>query len=100
MAALGMGVQYGVLMPYSRAHETEADVLGFTVNDDRGFNPQSPLIFWHGMAPTVKVMLRWKSLSTHPSDQTRINQLQSLVPQVQPMYQQALAGGVHPQCAG
>ena len=100
MAALGMGVQYGVLMPYSRAHETEADVLGLQLMAIAGFNPQESVNLWHNMAANSKGNAPLEILSTHPSDQTRINQLQSLVPQVQPMYQQALAGGVHPQCAG
>jgi len=52
------------------------------------------------MAASSKGNAPLEILSTHPSDQTRINQLQSLVPQVLPMYQQAQAGGVHPQCAG
>lgn len=100
MAALGMGVQYGVLMPYSRAHETEADVLGLQLMSMAGFNPQEAVSLWHNMAANSNGNVPLEILSTHPSDQTRINKLQTLVPQVQPMYQQALAGGVHPQCAG
>ncbi|WP_316678456.1 M48 family metallopeptidase [uncultured Tolumonas sp.] len=100
MAALGIGVQYGVLMPYSRAHETEADVLGLQLMSMAGFNPQEAVSLWYNMAGASQGNEPLEILSTHPSDQTRINQLQSLVPQMQPVYQQAQAGGVHPQCAG
>jgi predicted Zn-dependent protease len=100
MAALGMGVQYGVLMPYSRAHETEADVLGLQLMALAGFKPQESVTLWNNMAAASKGNAPLEILSTHPSDQTRIRQLQTLVPQVQPLYQQAQAGGVHPQCAG
>ena len=100
MAALGMGVQYGVLMPYSRAHETEADVLGLQLMAVAGFNPQESVSLWHNMAAASKGSAPLEILSTHPSDQTRIKELQSLVPRVLPMYQQAQTNGVRPQCAG
>lgn len=100
MAALGMGVQYGVLMPYSRAHETEADVLGLQLMAVAGFNPQESVSLWHNMAVASKGSAPLEILSTHPSDQTRIKELQSLVPRVLPMYQQAQTNGVRPQCAG
>lgn len=100
MAALGMGVQYGVLMPYSRAHETEADVLGLQLMAVAGFNPQESVSLWHNMASASKGSAPLEILSTHPSDQTRIKELQSLVPRVLPMYQQAQTNGVRPQCAG
>jgi predicted Zn-dependent protease len=100
MAALGMGVQYGVLMPYSRAHETEADVLGLQLMAIAGFNPKESVSLWQNMAAASNGQAPMEILSTHPSDQTRINKLQSLIPQVMPMYQQAQAGGAHPQCAG
>ena len=100
MAALGIGVQYGVLMPYSRAHETEADVLGLQLMAVAGFNPQESVSLWHNMAAASKGSAPLEILSTHPSDQTRIKELQSLVPRVLPMYQQAQTNGVRPQCAG
>lgn len=100
MAALGLGVQYGVLMPYSRAQETEADVLGLQLMAQAGFNPQEAVSLWYNMAASSKGNQPLELLSTHPSDQTRINKLQSLIPQVEPLYQQTQAGGVHPQCAG
>ncbi len=100
MAALGLGVQYGVLMPYSRAQETEADVLGLQLMALAGFNPQEAVSLWYNMAAASTGKQPLEILSTHPSDQTRINKLQSLVPQVEPAYQQAKTNGVHPQCMG
>ena len=100
MAALGLGVQYGVLMPYSRAHETEADVLGMQLMAMAGFNPQESVNLWYSMAANGKGNQPLEILSTHPSDQTRIKQLNAILPQVRPVYEQAKAGGVRPQCAG
>lgn len=100
MAALGLGVQYGVLMPYSRAQETEADVLGLQLMAQAGFNPQEAVSLWHNMSAASRGNQPLEILSTHPSDQTRITKLQSLVPQVEPLYQQAHSAGIRPQCAG
>ena len=100
MAALGMGVQYGVLMPYSRSHETEADVLGVQLMAQAGFNPVESVKLWKNMAAANNGKAPMEILSTHPSDSTRIQQLQSLLPTVTPMYKTAQSQGIHPQCAG
>lgn len=75
-AVLGTGVQFGVLLPYSRTHELEADRLGVTYMHKAGFDPRQSLRFWQNMtaqrggkAPPPELM------STHPSDQTRISAL-------------------------
>jgi len=72
-AVLGAGVQFGVLLPYSRTHELEADRLGVTYMHKAGFDPRQSLRFWQNMtaqrgskAPPPEFM------STHPSDSTRI----------------------------
>lgn len=76
-AVLGAGVQFGILLPYSRTHELEADRLGVTYMHKAGFDPRQSLRFWQNMtsqrgnaAPPPEFM------STHPSDQTRIAALQ------------------------
>ena len=75
-AVLGAGVQFGVLLPYSRTHELEADRLGLNYMAKAGYDPRQSLRFWQNMtaqrgskAPPPEVM------STHPSDQTRIASL-------------------------
>ena len=72
-ASLGAGVQFGILLPYSRTHELEADRLGIEYMHKSGFDPRQSLRFWQNMsaqrgnqAPPPEFM------STHPSDQTRI----------------------------
>ncbi len=72
-AVLGAGVQFGILLPYSRTHELEADRLGVVYMQKSGFDPRQSLRFWQNMtaqrgskAPPPEFM------STHPSDQTRI----------------------------
>lgn len=100
MAALGMGVQYGVLMPYSRSHETEADVLGVQLMAQAGFNPAESVKLWRNMAAASNGQAPLEILSTHPSDSTRIQQLQALLPKVTPLYEAAQSQGLRPQCAG
>lgn len=75
-AVLGAGVQFGVLLPYSRTHELEADRLGLNYMAKAGYDPRQSLRFWQNMtsqrgskAPPPEFM------STHPSDQTRIASL-------------------------
>jgi predicted Zn-dependent protease len=94
---IGMGAQLLVLLPFSRGDESEADVLGLDLMAKAGFNPEGAVTLWQNMAraggekpPEI--------LSTHPSDSTRINGLRSRLPQVDPLYQQARARGLKPNC--
>lgn len=74
IAALGMGVQFGILMPYSRTHESEADLLGLDIMAKAGFNPEEAPKLWQKMKQNKKEQVpEW--MSTHPSDDTRITQL-------------------------
>jgi len=71
---LGMGVTYGVLLPYSRQHELEADVLGVDYMARANYRPSQALSFWQTM--TAQNARRPSELmSTHPSDSTRIENL-------------------------
>lgn len=74
MAGLGLGVQYGVLMPYSRVHESEADIVGQELMAKSGFDPKGSIKLWQNMAKLSKSQPP-EFLSTHPSNQRRINQL-------------------------
>lgn len=74
IAGLGIGVQYGLIMPYSRSHESEADIVGQDLMARSGFEPSASIKLWQNMAKLSKGAPA-EFMSTHPSNQTRINQL-------------------------
>ncbi len=86
MAALGLGAKVGVLLPYSRTHESEADSIGLILAAQAGFDPQEAVRVWQRMqegsggAPS-------EFLSTHPSHETRIKRLQEEMPEALEIYQ-------------
>lgn len=97
MALLGLGAQYGVLMPYSRGQESEADELGLEIMAEAGFRPEASVELWRNMAeaggPSPPEIL-----STHPSPESRMDDLQALLPEAQEIYQQARDSGQTPDC--
>lgn len=75
-AVLGMGLQFGVLLPYSRKHELEADYLGVRYMHQAGYNGVEALNFWNKMASKNSDKARPPEfLSTHPAPETRISQI-------------------------
>jgi predicted Zn-dependent protease len=84
--AYGLGTQVGVLLPYSRLHESEADHLGLIFMAMAGYNPNESVEFWQRMADSKKGGGPPEFLSTHPSDETRINDLKKLVPEAMKYY--------------
>lgn len=74
LGALGLGVQYGILLPYNRAQETEADAIGIDLMARSGFDPQQSIKLWENMARASKEK-PLEILSTHPAEQTRIQNL-------------------------
>lgn len=78
-AALGVGAQYGVLLPFSREHESEADHLGLYYMAKAGYNPAEAPELWRRMA-ALGGGKQPEFLSTHPSEQTRIAQLEKWLP--------------------
>ncbi|HSF11116.1 MAG TPA: M48 family metallopeptidase [Nitrospirales bacterium] len=80
MAALGLGTKVGILLPYSRTHESEADSIGLILAARAGYDPQEAVRVWQRMqqgsegAPS-------EFLSTHPSHETRITRLQEEMPE-------------------
>ena len=79
MAALGAGAQYGVMMPFSRNHESEADHIGLIYMARAGYDPQESIRFWKRMEQAGSAQPP-EFLSTHPSHGTRIAQLEALMP--------------------
>jgi predicted Zn-dependent protease len=84
-SAYGIGAQYGVLLPFSREHELEADKLGLIFMAMAGYDPQTALAFWERMAAAGGGKPP-EFLSTHPSDATRINRIKSALPEAMKYY--------------
>lgn len=95
--ALGLGAQYGILLPYSRAHESEADMLGQELMAQAGFDPREAVSLWQKMAEKGGAAPP-ELLSTHPASTTRIRKLDAQLSQYYPLYQQAQAEGRRPNC--
>jgi predicted Zn-dependent protease len=84
-AALGFGVQYGVLLPYSRSQESEADHLGIIYMAKAGYDPAEAIALWQRMdAMGDARQPQW--LSTHPNPGTRVTQLRQWLPDAQRYY--------------
>lgn len=97
MALLGLGVQVGVLLPFSRVQESEADQLGMIYMANAGFDPHAAIQLWRDMtAKDGAAPPEW--LSTHPSDQRRIRDLQADLPRALGLYETARAQGRVPRC--
>lgn len=88
MKSYGLGTQIGVLLPYSRVHETEADHLGLIFMAMAGYNPNEAINFWQRMAVAKQGNQPLEILSTHPADSTRIKNLQNLIPKAMRYYKQ------------
>lgn len=97
VAGLGIGVQYGVIMPYSRSHESEADIVGQDLMAHSGFDPQASVKLWQNMAKLSKTAPP-EFMSTHPSNETRIKQLNNHLVVSQPYYQAEKQRGSLPKC--
>ncbi|MEW6673859.1 MAG: M48 family metallopeptidase [Thermodesulfobacteriota bacterium] len=80
MMAFGLGATVGVMLPYSRLHENEADELGLIFMAMAGYDPRKAIDFWERMAKKKGDKAPPELLSTHPSDQTRINNIKAAIP--------------------
>ncbi len=87
MAALGAGTQVGVLLPFSRKHESEADYVGILLAADAGYDPRESVALWERMAQLSGGGGQAEFLSTHPSHDTRIEQLKEWMPEAMAIYQ-------------
>ncbi|TRW91523.1 M48 family metallopeptidase [Candidatus Methylobacter oryzae] len=98
LGMLGVGAQYGILMPYSRTHESEADVIGVDLMAKAGFDPQQSIGLWQKMERASQGQQPLEFMSTHPSHATRIQDLEKHMPQAMSLFQQAQAAGKQPHC--
>jgi predicted Zn-dependent protease len=95
---LGLGMQYGVLMPFSRAQESEADEIGILLMARAGFDPRESVALWQNMARASGGQSPPEFMSTHPSHSTRIRRLEAAMPVALRFYEQAVEAGRRPNC--
>lgn len=81
LGVYGLGAQVGVLLPYSRTHESEADKLGLIFMSMAGYDPNVAVGFWERMAAQKQGQAPPEFLSTHPSDRTRIENIKKNIPE-------------------
>jgi metalloendopeptidase OMA1, mitochondrial len=93
MGVLGAGAQYGVLNPFSRSHESEADSVGLRYMARAGYDPREAIGFWERMSAASRGAPS-EFLSTHPSHETRIQRLKADMPKALEIYRQATGKGV------
>ena len=86
VAAVGLGGQVGVLLPYSRAQESEADHIGLLLMAKAGYDPHESVALWRRMEQSGGGSGP-EFLSTHPNPGTRIANLEGWIPQALPYYQ-------------
>jgi len=85
MGALGVGAQYGVILPFTRSQESEADIVGLKLMARAGFNPTGAINLWQNMKNASDKQIP-ELLSTHPAPDTRIKQLQEKLPEAMAIY--------------
>jgi len=97
MGLLGVGAQYGVLLPYSRIQESEADTMGLDLMAKAGFNPRESTRLWINMSRAGGGQPP-EFLSTHPSHSTRISDLNRHMQVALQLQSRAQQQGKHPAC--
>jgi len=86
MQSYGLGAQYGILLPYSRLQETEADRLGLIFTAMAGYDPRAAVAFWTRMSASKEGASPPEFLSTHPADTTRIQNIEQMMPEAMQYY--------------
>lgn len=98
MQGLGLGAQFGVALPFGRKQESESDEIGLELMAKAGFEPQASVTLWQAMGQASKGKQQWEFLSTHPSHERRISDLNANMSAASTLYQQAKAAGNKPNC--
>lgn len=92
MGAYGVGTTVGVMLPFSRSHELEADRWGLIFAAKAGYNPQEAIALWERMEKASNGQKPPEFLSTHPSEGKRIERLKELMPEALKYYQPMNSG--------
>jgi predicted Zn-dependent protease len=88
MGLLGVGSQFGILLPFSRKHESEADHIGLLLMAAAGYDPRESIRFWQRMEK-VGGGSRSEFASTHPSHEHRARDLQRWLEEAEPLYDES-----------
>jgi predicted Zn-dependent protease len=94
---LGVGTTLGVMLPFSRTHEREADLIGLELMARAGFDPKASVELWNNMMAASGGEAP-EFLSTHPSGDSRIRELEAAMPEALRLHEQARAAGRRPSC--
>ncbi|MBU4304949.1 MAG: M48 family metallopeptidase [Candidatus Omnitrophica bacterium] len=88
LLAFGIGTNVGIVLPYSRLHEKEADHIGLILMARAGYNPETAVAFWHRMNEHAEARPP-EFLSTHPAPETRIQAIRAALPEAMRYYKPA-----------
>ncbi|KKO47237.1 peptidase [Arsukibacterium ikkense] len=97
MAALGVGAQLGVVLPFSRTHESEADIIGLDLMAKAGFEPRQAINLWQNMAAASSNNTP-QFLSSHPVPENRIAELRARMPEAMSTFNERKKAGRLPAC--
>lgn len=95
---IDQGAQLGIFLPFNRTQESEADVVGVMLMAEAGFDPAQSIQLWENMA-AVGGARPPEFMSTHPSPESRIAELRSMLPAANELLNQARRDGVNPDCS-
>jgi predicted Zn-dependent protease len=95
--ALSTGATLGIMYPHTRLQESEADIVGLHYMARAGFDPRESVELWQNMAKANETVVP-EYMSTHPSSETRIEQLVAELPTALALYNEAQAEGKYPDC--
>lgn len=95
---LGLGAQVGVILPFGRKQESEADLLGLDLMANAGFDPRASVRLWQNMAAASGGKSQPEFMSTHPSSDRRIDQLNERIPSAMKLSLAARQSGKTPDC--
>jgi len=98
LAGLGLGTQVGILLPHSRTQESEADLIGLKLMAKAGFDPRESIMLWENMSAAQQKKAPPEWLSTHPANDTRIENLRSNMSEAISLFEQAKLKGI-PTCS-
>lgn len=97
LEVIDQGTQLGIFLPFNRTQESEADVIGLMLMAEAGFNPEQSILLWENMN-AVGGSRPPEFLSTHPSPESRIAELQRMMPAADRILATARQQGRYPDC--